>query len=184
MEKVETGIVFPLNSEDRTFLTERAATIHKSNEQIEELINEQKRMVPYLHTVTEELGDRRKFLFEIPFSAVTFWNLDDKAGYEKGTFVNFDVLGIHSIKVYYSEYFKSGTGYGISTNLDILFAWNQLHKSRPKKGNVYGYYYAKFDDNNLCFAENFVFQTEEQYFSFKKIYSDLEQLAKEMGLSL
>lgn len=184
MKKMAIKVVFPLNSEDRTFLTERAATIHKSNEQIEELINEQKRMVPSLYTVTEELGDKRKFSFEIPFSAVVFHDLDDKAAYEKGTFVNFDVLGIHSIKVYYAEFFKSGTGYGITTQLDVFFVWNQLNTPKRTKEGIHGYHYAKFDDKNLCFAATFVFQTEEQYLSFKEIYSDLKKLAEGMGLSL
>jgi len=182
MKNVETNMVFSLNSQDRTFLKERAATMQKSNEQIEDLINEQKRMVPYLHTVTEELGDRRKFLFEIPFNAVAFYDLDDKVAYEKGTFVNFAILNIHSIKVYYAEFFRSGTGHGIDTKLGIFFLSDVPNKSDKK--DVRSYHYAKFDDENLCFAEHFVFQTEEQYVSFKKIYAELKKLAEEMGLSL
>ena len=184
MENVKTDIIFPINSEEQGLLMERAAVIHKSNKQIEDLINKQRRIISSLYTLTEEFGDKRKFLFEIPFSAVTFYNLDDKAGYEKGTYINYPILNIYSIRVYYTEYFKSGTGYGIDTGLRMYFVWNNLHKGQSPEKDVWGYHYANFDDKNLCFSKNFFFQTEEQYLSFKEIYSSLEKLAKKMGLSL
>ena len=179
MKKEALKTILPLNSDDRILFTERGRIIKENNEKIEELIQQNRLFMQY--STIEKSGDKSKLLFEIPFNAVTFHDLDDKNAYERGGFVNYDVFGIHTIKVYYAEFFN---GRNVTSMLKLIFVWNQLNKPKSKKEGSNGHYHSNFDDKNFCFAENYFFQTEEQFLSFKGIYSGLKQLAEEMNLSI
>lgn len=180
MEKELKKVILPLKADDRKLLKQRADYINQLSAEILTLSNSLRGNLEY--TLSDK-GDNQKTLFEIPFKAVIFHNQEDKEGYEKGTWVNFNVFDVHTIRVKYSEY-KSGDGFTAGGLLKIQFLWNNLLTSRVEKSGTATPYYGNFDDEKLCFAKTFVFQTQEQYESFKEIRNELNVLAQELGLHL
>lgn len=178
MKKEFNKVILPLNPSDEKLLQERADYINQTNDKIKRI---KASLFDYLQYTFSDKGDNQKILFEIPFEAVTFHDLDDKKAYEKGTFVNFNVLGIYKIRVKYLEGIRGDNCSAFAT-LKIDFLWNELLSGRTQKSGVASPYYGNFEDNKLCFAETFVFQTQEQYEEFKEIHNELRLLAQELGL--
>lgn len=170
---------FPISEKDLELLKERADYINQFNNRFEEI---KKSLFNYLQYTYTDQCDNQKTLFEIKFNAVTFHDLKDKSCYEYGGFLNWNVLGIHTIRVKYLEGILSG-GYGAYTKLKIKFLWNNLLSNRVERDGISVPYYNGFDDDKLCFAKTFVFQTSEQYEAFKNFHKRLSLLAKELGLN-